>query len=228
MINAYLHPQVQKSEETFEWSLPQIDELKKFMTKTFGWNEEKMNQTLNPLVNRLKDLSNDQSTLDEFGIFVGHLTPVIPNISSLRLLKVISHLSGKKHKPKPKIIKPNKLKIVAPKKNSKQEEEMETQLSPIFAPPNSQKEEEEFARMFEIEQEIEEEEEEELKLNNSRFQYSSVETLNNDNSTSSIRNSNNISDSFISRSGISGGSLNSENLDPSLVNPSPSKKQKKN
>lgn len=52
VIDAYLQPLVDNSEEQFEWNCPDLDALRAFCTKKFGWEVEQTDNRVVPIVQR--------------------------------------------------------------------------------------------------------------------------------------------------------------------------------
>ncbi|XP_055868863.1 DNA excision repair protein ERCC-5-like [Biomphalaria glabrata] len=53
VVNAYLNPEVDESREKFTWRLPELDLLREFAKIKFGWNREKTDQSLLPMMKQL-------------------------------------------------------------------------------------------------------------------------------------------------------------------------------
>lgn len=58
VVQAYLSPQVDKSEDRFSWSLPDLAGLREFCTRTFGWDQAKTDGALLPLMERAAAAAN--------------------------------------------------------------------------------------------------------------------------------------------------------------------------
>lgn len=52
VVQAYMSPHVDKSEERFSWNLPDLAGLRTFCTQTFGWDQGKADGVLLPLMER--------------------------------------------------------------------------------------------------------------------------------------------------------------------------------
>ncbi|KAJ1725130.1 DNA repair protein rad2 [Coemansia erecta] len=74
VVRAYLHPQVDDSEEAFSWGFPKTDLLRQFLGDRLGWSFEKTNETLVPLVRKMTEEKTDgragrnQLTLDAYAV----------------------------------------------------------------------------------------------------------------------------------------------------------------
>lgn len=71
VVEAYLHPQVDTSSEKFQWSHPDFTELKNYCSQVFGWEANKIDGLLTPLIKHMeKSVSNKetqkQTKIDEF------------------------------------------------------------------------------------------------------------------------------------------------------------------
>ncbi|XP_055371808.1 uncharacterized protein LOC129605856 [Condylostylus longicornis] len=65
VAEAYLHPSVDDSEEPFTWGIPNLEEIKKFARKYFGWTPVKTDETLRPVLKRLEQ-KKSQTTIKNF------------------------------------------------------------------------------------------------------------------------------------------------------------------
>ncbi|XP_065200982.1 DNA excision repair protein ERCC-5 [Planococcus citri] len=65
VIDAYLYPTVDKSEENFTWATPDLDRIRAYMHSKFGWKISRIDDVLLPVMKRLND-RNKQSTLDMY------------------------------------------------------------------------------------------------------------------------------------------------------------------
>ncbi|EPY53870.1 DNA repair nuclease Rad13 [Schizosaccharomyces cryophilus OY26] len=65
---AYLHPNVDDSKQTFQWGIPDLDELRQFLMATVGWSKQRANEVLLPIIQDLnrKDFEGTQSNLTQF------------------------------------------------------------------------------------------------------------------------------------------------------------------
>ncbi|RPB01699.1 hypothetical protein L873DRAFT_1827033 [Choiromyces venosus 120613-1] len=65
---AYLHPEVDRDPSKFEWGMPDLDGLRRFLMATVGWSQERTDEVLVPVI---KDMNNKlvegtQSTITQF------------------------------------------------------------------------------------------------------------------------------------------------------------------
>ncbi|CAE6423076.1 unnamed protein product [Rhizoctonia solani] len=68
---AYLEPTVDSSEEKFEWGLPDLDGLRRFLADELSWSTEKVDDAILPIIRRMTQRSsssgaNRQGTLTSF------------------------------------------------------------------------------------------------------------------------------------------------------------------
>lgn len=53
VIEAYLNPMVDESDEPFSWSMPDLDGLREFTKRKFGWNQARADEILLPVMKNL-------------------------------------------------------------------------------------------------------------------------------------------------------------------------------
>ncbi|CAE6413835.1 unnamed protein product [Rhizoctonia solani] len=59
---AYLEPTVDPSEERFEWGLPDLDGLRRFLADELSWATEKVDETILPVIRRMTQRSSSSTT----------------------------------------------------------------------------------------------------------------------------------------------------------------------
>ncbi|KEP53629.1 flap structure-specific endonuclease [Rhizoctonia solani 123E] len=59
---AYLEPTVDPSEERFEWGLPDLDGLRRFLGDELSWATEKVDETILPVIRRMTQRSSSSAT----------------------------------------------------------------------------------------------------------------------------------------------------------------------
>lgn len=70
VLDAYYEPQVDKSEEPFTWGLPDLDGLRTVLKAFLGWDQEKTDHHLLPVIEAQRRRSKKkQTTLDRNGYF---------------------------------------------------------------------------------------------------------------------------------------------------------------
>lgn len=63
IYEAYLRPEVDHDKTEFKWGYPDLDKLRTFLRYNVGWNKEKVDEVLLPVI---KNLNKPQSTIEEF------------------------------------------------------------------------------------------------------------------------------------------------------------------
>lgn len=91
VFNAYVNPTVDDSQESFTWSLPDLDLLRDFSESNFGWSRSKADGILMPLIKRLA-AHESQTRLDKF--FSVTMDKTLPRLPSKRLRQAIKRVSS--------------------------------------------------------------------------------------------------------------------------------------
>lgn len=76
---AYLHPEVDKDTSPFQWGVPDLDALRKFLMATIGWSQERTDEVLVPVIKDMNRRENEgtQANITQFfggGVGVGGRT----------------------------------------------------------------------------------------------------------------------------------------------------------
>ncbi|XP_037808319.1 DNA repair protein complementing XP-G cells homolog [Lucilia sericata] len=79
VVEAYLTPKVDENKETFTWGYPDVESLREFAKKNFGWTTSKTDEILNPVLKKLNEKRTQQSIRNYFNV---------KNALSLRQIKV--------------------------------------------------------------------------------------------------------------------------------------------
>ncbi|CAG2117258.1 unnamed protein product, partial [Medioppia subpectinata] len=87
IFDAYMSPTVDNSKEKFLWSMPQLEELRRYASLRFGWSSTKTDSILLPV------LKKSQMTIDNY--FKVQVQPKDTAILSKRLNTAINKLRGK-------------------------------------------------------------------------------------------------------------------------------------
>ncbi|KAI9362736.1 hypothetical protein BD770DRAFT_434037 [Pilaira anomala] len=103
VIDAYYNPLVDKSSQKFEWGQPQLDKLRLFLEEAFGWSEEKSDQVLLPVLQKMnsKKRTRDQQEIDTYFSSAGTIsTNENPHTHSSKRVRSIveSWRTQKRHK----------------------------------------------------------------------------------------------------------------------------------
>lgn len=68
VVEAYLTPKVDENKEAFAWGYPDIESLREFAKKSFGWTTSKTNDILMPVIKKLNEKRTQQSIKNYFTI----------------------------------------------------------------------------------------------------------------------------------------------------------------
>ncbi|KAI1264831.1 PIN domain-like protein [Xylariaceae sp. FL1019] len=76
VFDAYLHPEVESSAEQFQWGLPDVEGLRKFLMATIGWSQERTDEVLVPVIRDMnrREAEGTQSNITRYfegGVGVG-------------------------------------------------------------------------------------------------------------------------------------------------------------
>jgi DNA excision repair protein ERCC-5 len=76
VAEAYLEPEVDSSPETFQWGVPNLDELRQFLMTTIGWGQERTDEVLVPVIRDMnrREVEGTQSNITRYfegGVGVG-------------------------------------------------------------------------------------------------------------------------------------------------------------
>jgi DNA excision repair protein ERCC-5 len=55
VVEAYNHPEINESRRKFFWSDPDMDALRDFLNEKIGWNRDKFNSVVTPVLERFKE-----------------------------------------------------------------------------------------------------------------------------------------------------------------------------
>ncbi|KAL2154421.1 hypothetical protein VTH82DRAFT_3097 [Thermothelomyces myriococcoides] len=68
VFDAYLHPEVDSDTEPFQWGVPDLDGLRRFLTETIGWSQERTDEVLVPVIRDMnkRDAEGTQSNITRF------------------------------------------------------------------------------------------------------------------------------------------------------------------
>ena len=68
VIEAYLTPTVDDNREAFTWGYPDVESLREFAKKTFGWTTTKTDEILKPVLKKLNEKRTQQSIRNYFNV----------------------------------------------------------------------------------------------------------------------------------------------------------------
>lgn len=68
VYDAYLHPEVDNSNENFQWGVPDVEGLRQFLMATIGWSKERTDEVLVPVIKDMnkRDREGTQSNITRF------------------------------------------------------------------------------------------------------------------------------------------------------------------
>ncbi|GAO16278.1 uncharacterized protein UV8b_05697 [Ustilaginoidea virens] len=68
VYDAYLHPDVDRSSEAFQWGVPDLEGLRRFLMATIGWSSERTDEVLLPVIRDMnrRDAEGTQSNITRF------------------------------------------------------------------------------------------------------------------------------------------------------------------
>ncbi|KAM0335335.1 hypothetical protein ACHAQA_000380 [Verticillium albo-atrum] len=66
--DAYMHPEVDDSPETFQWGVPNLEGLRQYLMATIGWSEERTDEVLVPVIRDMnrRDIEGTQSNITRY------------------------------------------------------------------------------------------------------------------------------------------------------------------
>lgn len=67
-MQAYLYPEVDKSDEQFAWGSPDAESIREFTKSSFGWTRKKTDDILMPVLKKMSDKISQQSIRNYFKI----------------------------------------------------------------------------------------------------------------------------------------------------------------
>ncbi|CAH0380696.1 unnamed protein product [Bemisia tabaci] len=111
VVDAYLQPEVDDSNEGFSWGTPDLKALEDFVWVKFGWTKSKLDHLMNPVMKRISERTN-QTSIDRFFQTLPS-TSHDREIKSKRVKRAIDQLSGEvdPDEPLPSTSKRKKKKI---------------------------------------------------------------------------------------------------------------------
>ncbi|CAK9809124.1 DNA excision repair protein ERCC-5 [Anthophora plagiata] len=92
VVQAYLFPKVDESKETFSWGKPNIVLLSNYAKEKFGWDKDKFNKIMEPVLKRLEE-KKTQSKIDAY-FKLQHLPQSIEMSLSKRVQKAVQRLNN--------------------------------------------------------------------------------------------------------------------------------------
>ncbi|KFH45504.1 DNA repair protein-like protein [Hapsidospora chrysogenum ATCC 11550] len=135
VYEAYLHPQVDDSTEPFQWGVPDLEGLRRFLMATIGWSKERTDEVLVPVIKDMnkRDVEGTQSNITRFfsgSVGAGAKDAFAPRQraqGSKRMLAAVdrlrSNVSGEQGGPKDNAPASKRKRIA--RRNTVEEEEVE-------------------------------------------------------------------------------------------------------
>ncbi|OAQ66874.1 DNA excision repair protein (rad2) [Pochonia chlamydosporia 170] len=89
VYDAYLHPEVDDSAEPFQWGVPDLEGLRRFLTATIGWSKERTDEVLVPVIRDMnkRDIEGTQSNITRYfggGVGVGAKEAFAPRANKVK------------------------------------------------------------------------------------------------------------------------------------------------
>ncbi|KAF4125162.1 DNA excision repair protein ERCC-5 [Geosmithia morbida] len=68
VYDAYIHPEVDDSTEVFQWGVPDLEGLRRFLMATIGWSKERTDEVLVPVIRDMnkRDVEGTQSNITRY------------------------------------------------------------------------------------------------------------------------------------------------------------------
>lgn len=127
VVQAYLDPTVDKSEETFAWAKPDIEGLIEFARRKFGWTPLKSKEILSPVIKRMEENQSQRSIRDYFHTKNKLLSEVSEGKMSERVRKAVKRIANEKVDSSDEEGKPKKM----PRKRKAAKKKTEEKLGEI-------------------------------------------------------------------------------------------------
>lgn len=68
VVEAYLFPTIDENREKFSWGTPEVESLREYAKKTFGWTKKRTDEIILPVMKRLSEKTSQQSIQNYFKI----------------------------------------------------------------------------------------------------------------------------------------------------------------
>ena len=104
VTEAYLKPDVDSTPEPFQWGVPDLDRLRDFLMATIGWNQERTDEVLVPVIRDMnrRETEGTQANITRYfdgAVGAGVNTNKERNVGSKRMKDAVSKLKAKKQNP---------------------------------------------------------------------------------------------------------------------------------
>lgn len=119
MVEAYLFPTVDENRENFSWGKLEVESIREYAKKTFGWTKKRTDEIILPVVKRLSEKTSQQSIQNYFKI-TGVTSRKDLQVSK-RVRAALQQMSGDQDSSMvaDKVVEKKKAKKKATKKTSK-------------------------------------------------------------------------------------------------------------
>lgn len=68
VVEAYLYPAVDESNEKFTWGRPEVESIREYAKKTFGWTQKRTDDIIMPVMKKLNEKVSQKSIRNYFKI----------------------------------------------------------------------------------------------------------------------------------------------------------------
>lgn len=68
VVEAYLFPTIDENREKFSWGVPEVESIREYAKKTFGWTKKRTDEVILPVMKRLSEKTSQQSIQNYFKI----------------------------------------------------------------------------------------------------------------------------------------------------------------
>lgn len=67
-MEAYLFPTIDENREKFSWGLPEVESIREYAKKTFGWTKKRTDEIVLPVIKKLSEKTSQRSIQNYFKI----------------------------------------------------------------------------------------------------------------------------------------------------------------
>lgn len=132
VADAYLYPTVDENRETFSWGHPELENLREYAKKTFGWTTKRADDIVVPVIKRLNEKTSQSSIQNYFKIT--DVTSRKELVVSKRVRLALHQMSGDPDSPSTSTANAGDEKKVRRKRGKKAEEKNDIVESPAKKP----------------------------------------------------------------------------------------------
>ncbi|ORY54560.1 uncharacterized protein BCR38DRAFT_453490 [Pseudomassariella vexata] len=103
VFDAYFNPEVDNTEEPFQWGVPDVDGLRRFLMSTIGWSQERTDEVLVPVIRDMnrRETEGTQTNITRYfegGVGIGAKEAFAPRqrvVPSKRMAEAVNKLRAK-------------------------------------------------------------------------------------------------------------------------------------